>query len=107
MLRRIFYRKSQKVATYLHTTNLLRGEKRKKQIAFSVNVMLAYFSELSAKLKPSTLLLRFSMIKSILKMRNNMDISKYPKLNSFLKRQSDCFTSKKSKILTSNEVKWF
>ncbi|KAL0851950.1 hypothetical protein ABMA28_000232 [Loxostege sticticalis] len=69
--------------------------------------MLAYFSELSAKLKPSTLWSRFSMIKSMLKIRNNVDISEYPKLNAFLKRQSDGFTSKKSKILTSDEVEKF
>ncbi|KAL0869286.1 hypothetical protein ABMA27_007548 [Loxostege sticticalis] len=34
-------------------------------------------------------------------------ISEYPKLNAFLKRQSDGFTSKKSKILTSDEVEKF
>ncbi|KAL0881723.1 hypothetical protein ABMA27_001517 [Loxostege sticticalis] len=37
-------------------------------------------------------------------------ISEYPKLNSFLKRRvykSDGFTSKKSKILTSDEVEKF
>ncbi|CAK1577852.1 unnamed protein product [Parnassius mnemosyne] len=47
------------------------------------------------------------MIKSMLKIRNNVDISEYPKLNAFLKRQSDGFTTKKSKILTSNEVERF
>ncbi|KAL4706843.1 hypothetical protein ACJJTC_010077 [Scirpophaga incertulas] len=69
--------------------------------------MMAYFSELSAKLKPSTLWLRFSMIKSMLNIRNNVDISQYPKLNAFLKQQSDGFISKKSKILTSNDVERF
>ncbi|CAK1580078.1 unnamed protein product [Parnassius mnemosyne] len=69
--------------------------------------MLAYFSELSAKLKPSTLWSRFSMIKSMLKIRNNVDISEYSKLNAFLKRQSDGFATKKLKILTSNEVERF
>ncbi|CAK1588890.1 unnamed protein product [Parnassius mnemosyne] len=47
------------------------------------------------------------MIKSMLKIRNNVDISEYPKLNAFLKLQSDSFTTKKSKILTSNEVERF
>ncbi|CAK1597504.1 unnamed protein product [Parnassius mnemosyne] len=47
------------------------------------------------------------MIKSMLKIRNNVDISEYPKLNAFLKRQSDSFTTKKSKILTSSEVERF
>lgn len=79
----------------------------KKANSFSENVMLAYFSELSAKLKPSTLWSRFSMLKSMLKIKNDVDISKYPKLNAFIKRQSDGFTSKKSKILTSNEVERF
>lgn len=96
--------KSRYISTY---DEFIAWREEKKANSFSENVMLAYFSELSAKLKPSTLWSRFSMIKSMLKIRNNVDISEYPKLNAFLKRQSDGFTSKKSKILTSNEVERF
>ncbi|KAL0851464.1 hypothetical protein ABMA28_007261 [Loxostege sticticalis] len=92
--------KSRYISTY---DEFIAWREEKKANSFSENVMLAYFSELSAKLKPSTLWSRFSMIKS-LKIRNNVDISEYPKLNAFLKRQSDGFTSKKSKILTSDKV---
>ncbi|CAK1603812.1 unnamed protein product [Parnassius mnemosyne] len=96
--------KSRYISTY---DEFIAWREEKKANSFSENVMLAYFSELSAKLKPSTLWSRFSIIKSMLKIRNNVDISQYPKLNAFLKRLSDGFTTKKSKILTSNEVERF
>ncbi|KAL0808689.1 hypothetical protein ABMA28_013120 [Loxostege sticticalis] len=63
--------KSRYISTY---DEFIAWREEKKANSFSENVMLAYFSELSAKLKPSTLWSRFSMIKSMLKIRNNVDI---------------------------------
>ncbi|KPJ07896.1 hypothetical protein RR48_12738 [Papilio machaon] len=61
---------------YIPTYNeFIARREKKKANRFSENVMLAYFSELSAKLKPSTLWSRFSMIKSMLKITNDVDIS--------------------------------
>lgn len=85
--------------------NLWRKERN--VTSYSENVLLAYFSEISKSLKPSTLWARYSMLKSTLNLNNNIDISKYIKLTSYLKRQSDGFHSKKSKVLSSEEIEKF
>ncbi|XP_031335009.1 uncharacterized protein LOC116164903 [Photinus pyralis] len=47
------------------------------------------------------------MLRSTLVLNNNVDISSYAKLQAFLKRQSSGYLPKKSKILTTTEVKTF
>lgn len=75
--------------------------------SFSENVILAYFADLSTKLKSSTLWSNYSMIRSMLVVKNNVDIAKYQKLRVFLKRKSDGYKAKKSKILTMEYVQQF
>lgn len=87
--------------------DFLTWKTNKNAVSFSEKVLLAYFYEMSTKYKPSTLWSKFSMIKSILKIKNNVDVSKYATLAAFLKRKSDGFQSKKSKILTSNDIERF
>lgn len=60
----------------------------KKVKPIKEEVFLAYMSELSKKLKPPTLWSKFSMLKSMCKIKLNLHISNYHKLNAFLKRQS-------------------
>ena len=71
------------------------------------SVFLSYFTELAKTLKPSTLWSRYSMLKSTIISNNNIDISRYSKLNAYLKKQSTGFTSQKSKILTLDEITKF
>lgn len=73
----------------------------------SENVLLAYFKRLSDEMKPSTLWTTYSMIKSMLNIKNNTDISKYAKLQAFLKLKSSGYKSKKSKVLTAKEINTF
>lgn len=47
------------------------------------------------------------MLKTTLKINENLDIAKYLKLTAFLKRKSDGFQAKKSKILSSENVEKF
>lgn len=75
--------------------------------SFSENVILAYFSELTKKYKPPSLWCVYSMLKSTIKTKNGIDIKTYTKLTAFLKRCSDGYTSRKSKILSSNDVEKF
>ncbi len=75
--------------------------------SFSENVMMAYFGEIAKKYKPSTLWCMYSMLRMQISMNHDVDISKYCKLTSFLKRKNDGFKPKKSKILTAEEINRF
>ncbi|XP_012258559.2 uncharacterized protein LOC105687471 [Athalia rosae] len=81
--------------------------KKKNTTSFSENVLMTYFNELSKTLKPSTLWSQYSMLKSTIISRDDIDISSYTNLTAFLKRQATGFKSKKSKVLTSHDVEEF
>lgn len=80
-------------------------EKEIKKI--SENVLLAYFSKKSKLLKPSSLWSTYSMLKSTLKVKKDIDISVFYKLISFLKQQSVGYKATKSKTLSDNDVTRF
>ena len=61
--------------------------------SFDENVLLVYFDTLSQKFAPITLWANYSMLKSTIQTRHNVDIGKYAKLTVFLKRKSDGFKS--------------
>ena len=71
------------------------------------NILLAYFLEKSKTGKCSTLWSYYSMLKSMLLVKSNIDISKFRKLLAFIKRKSDGYSPKKSKILTAEQVQQF
>ncbi|XP_023310156.1 uncharacterized protein LOC108906291 [Anoplophora glabripennis] len=73
----------------------------------SENVLLAYFAERSKKVKPSTLWAVYSMLKSTLNVKENVDIKKFTKLVPYLKKLSVGHNPKKSKVLTREEVNQF
>jgi hypothetical protein len=58
----------------------LTAELKKKTI------VLVYFQEKSQNYKSSTLWSLYSMLKTTVNLRDNVDISKFPKLISLLKR---------------------
>lgn len=76
-----------------------------KTISFKEAVLLAYFSELSKTVCPSTLWSKFSMLKAMISVKDEVDIGKYKKLKGFLKNKNVGFTSKKSKAFTSEDIK--
>lgn len=86
---------------------LMEWASENKVKTISENVLLAYFKRLSDEMKPSTLWTTYSMIKSMLNIKNNTDISKYAKLQAFLKLKSSGYKSKKSKVLTAKEINTF
>ncbi|KAB0796248.1 hypothetical protein PPYR_10309 [Photinus pyralis] len=71
------------------------------------NVLLAYFEILSKTYKSSTLWKTYSMLRLMINIRQNVDISKFMKLQAFLKRLSVGFVPKKSKILEYNDIEKF
>lgn len=81
--------------------------KKKKVQTYTENVMLAYFHEKSKEYKSSTVWAQYSMLKSCMIVYDNIDISKYAKLMAFLKRNSDGYKAKKSKILTRDQIDSF
>lgn len=81
--------------------------KSKGTTSMSENVLVAYFSHLSNSMKPSTLWSTYSMLKSTLKSKNDVDIKSYSKLIAFLKSKSRGFKPKKSRILTSDNIEKF
>lgn len=70
-------------------------------------VLLAYFSNKSKKVKPSSLWSYYSMLKSTILINENVDISKYCKLHSLLKKQTVGYTPKKSQIFEKHHIKKF
>lgn len=81
--------------------------KKKKIEGFSENVLLIYFNEMAKGKLSSTLWSIYSMLKSTLVVKENVDISKYSRLIAFLKRKSVGYRAKKSKVLRREEMNKF
>lgn len=73
---------------------------------YSENVILGYFSLLANTLKASTLWSKYSMLRTMLQIKENVDI-KYPKLIAFLKRQNQGYKPNKAKTFSREEVNKF
>lgn len=69
--------------------------------------VLAYIAEKSKVFKASTLWSEYSMLKATINLHNCVDISKFCKVISFLKRKSDGYIPKKSKTLTKEQIEKF
>ncbi|KAJ3659517.1 hypothetical protein Zmor_011201 [Zophobas morio] len=82
----------------------ITSRKDNRVTSFSENVLMAYFGTLSNSLKPSTL---WSMLRSVISLKHDVDISKYLKLKTFLKRKSTGFKSIKAKVLNSEQIQLF
>lgn len=73
----------------------------------SEHVLLTYFELQRKKYKASTLWTTYSMLRSCLSIYKDVDISKYDKLQAFLKRSSEGYVPKKSKILEEDDINKF
>lgn len=76
----------------------------KKAVHFTENVLLAYFSERSTKVKPSSLWSEYSMVRASLSVKHDVDIKTYTRVMAFLKRNSVGFRAKKSKIFNRDQI---
>jgi hypothetical protein len=76
----------------------------KKVQNISENVLIAYFDMQSKTKKSSTLWSIYSMLRSCLNINKNVDISRYAKLQAFLKKQGENYQPKKSKILEVEDI---
>jgi hypothetical protein len=80
-------------------------EKRVRDI--TEEVLLVYFEQKSRKLKGSTLWSLFSMLRSTIQLKKNIEIKKYASLITFIKGKSTGQVSKKSNIFTKQEIEKF
>lgn len=81
--------------------------KEKELHAISENVLIAYFQMQHFKYKPSTLWTIYSMLRSCLSIYKDIDISQYKKLQALLKRLSQGYEPKKSKIFEEIDINKF
>lgn len=75
-----------------------------KATTISENVLLAYFSKYASDKKASSSWAHYSMLKSTILLKENINISKYFKLIAFLKKQNVNYTPKKSSVFTQDEI---
>lgn len=71
------------------------------------SVLLAYFDELSETLAPTSLWSTYTMLKSLIHTRHNVNIHDYATLIQFLKRKSEGYAPKKAKVLSEDQVQQF
>ncbi|XP_063391499.1 uncharacterized protein LOC134677015 isoform X4 [Cydia fagiglandana] len=97
--------KEKYIATY---ENFISWRKEKNITSFGEDVLLSYFEEMSAKYKPTSLWAFYSMLKSGLKRRDNVNIKEYDQLRVFLKKLSEGYKAdNKVKVLTFENVEKF
>lgn len=90
---------------YLKAYNVFMNWRSAKNVkSLSESVFLAYFHELSKTLQPSTLWSNYSMLRSTINTKHNVNLKTFTNLTAYLKRNSENFRSKKSKIFTAQEV---
>ncbi|XP_066583293.1 tyrosine recombinase XerC-like [Prorops nasuta] len=85
----------------------LKWQKSENIKTISEEVLIVYFNGLAKKFKSSTLWSTFSMLKSTLQVNNDINISSYHKLITYLKRQSKDYKCKKAMVLSPQDVEKF
>jgi hypothetical protein len=99
----------QKSRVAYETTYSRFEEWRSKRKVNCINekVMLAYFLEKSKIVKPSTLWSVYSMLRTMISINKNLDLSKHTNLIAFLKRQNEGYRAKKSKSFSKENIEKF
>ena len=92
----------------MRSSSKINWRQKKGTNSYKEEIFLAYFLELSKILKPNTpantLWSRFSMKKSMVKLKENIDIGKFFELTTFLKKQSVGFKPKKANVFDKNDI---
>lgn len=84
-----------------------KWNKKKGATPVTESVLLKYFSELAEKSKPTTLWVYHTMLKSTLRINDNLDISSYTTLISFLKEKSAGYKPFKATVFTEEDIEKF
>ncbi|XP_045480945.1 uncharacterized protein LOC123685330 [Harmonia axyridis] len=70
----------------------------------SETVMLAYFQEMSELYSPNSLWTKWSMLKLMMRIHDDIDGSKFHELEAFLKRKSKGYEPKKSQVFSREDI---
>ncbi|KAI4469789.1 hypothetical protein MML48_1g03331 [Holotrichia oblita] len=93
---------------YIKVYNIFKDWcKLKKVKQVSENVLLVYFQEQAENRKASSLWAKFSMLKQTLRLKQNIDISKYYKVIALLKRKNDSYMPKKDAVFEEHHIRQF
>lgn len=79
----------------------------KRITRYSESVLLAYFSNIVDRGLIASLWPKYSMLRSTLILKKDIDISKFNKLIMFIKRQRVGYVPKKSKVFEKEHVQKF
>lgn len=88
-------------------SQFMEWREKNKINTFSENVLIAYLDDPVKQLKSTTLWTHYSILKSMLSVKHKLDISKYAKLQAFLKNKSEGYQPKRSKTFSTKEIKEF
>lgn len=92
---------------YLATYKKFMAWREEKDEPISEDTLLIYFTELSTKLGATSLWSVYSMLKSVIRVNDNIDISTYKELTAFIKRQSDGYRPKKASAFNDEQIQKF
>jgi integrase len=93
---------------YEHAYNQFMDWRLKNKVnSFSEKILVAYFGDLSAKYKSSTLWSIYSMLRGTLIAKHDVNIAAYYKLKALLKKESVNYVAKKANVLTNDDIKTF
>ncbi|KAK4884830.1 hypothetical protein RN001_001101 [Aquatica leii] len=96
--------KKSKARYELAYSKFVNWARTKKISNFTENVLLAYFQTYPNK---KSLWATYSMLKACLILHDNINISNYSKLIAFLKRETEHYQPKKSKVLEEEQIAKF
>lgn len=72
--------------------------------SFCQDVLLAYFADLSKHYSPPSCWSTYSMLKCTINSYDQVDIGRYKRLYSFLKKYASGYVSKKAAVFTSQDI---
>ena len=82
-------------------------KKKIRTTSSSENILMAYFTELKKKYKPSSLWNYYSILKKTLTIKEKIDIGQYCALISLLKKEAKGFQSRKARVFTVAQMNKF
>lgn len=82
----------------------VKWQQARKTNELTQEVVLDYFKELAITKTPSTLWSSYSMLRSMIKLKHNLNISQYTKLMAFLKDRGKGYVPEKAKVFTSEMI---
>lgn len=93
---------------YAEAYNIFLEWKRKNNVtSFSEDALLEYFDEQSKRYNPSSMWTHYSMLRSTIEQRHNVNIYNYLKLKAFLKEKSMGYQVKKTNTFSARDINTF